>query len=429
MLKYNQENKPSAFGEKDGKFMFNIAAAQSGGPTAAINASLAGVFRKALKCPEIGRIYGSINGIEGMIQGDLVPLDSILTSEHDVELLKKTPSTVLGSCRYKIAEYDPEDSRTEAEYMKIIKTFEEYDIKAFFYIGGNDSMDTVMKLDRYCKAVGKDIKIIGVPKTIDNDLPMTDHTPGFGSAAKYVATTLQEIIRDSRVYSIQSITIVEIMGRNAGWLTASSCVLRANGEPAPHLIYVPEAFPNGFDMERFLDDAARMMRRYRAVIIAVSEGIVPTDRQYVKTGADAFGHTDNSGVAKYLEHRCAERFGCKVRSIELNVMQRCSSHIASLTDLDEAERIGSAAVDCALSGSSGRMMGYRRISNEPYRIEIVSFDVAEAANKEKFFPAEWITDDKCDVTTDALNYFLPLIQGEVTTEYRNGIPVHFRLNQ
>ena len=409
--------------------MFNIAVAQSGGPTSAINASLAGVFRQASKSPEIGKIYGSINGIEGMINGNLVPLDSILTSEHDVELLKKTPSTVLGSCRYKLAEYDPNDSRTESEYMRIINTFEEYDIKAFFYIGGNDSMDTVMKLDRYCRAVGKDVKIIGVPKTIDNDLPETDHTPGFGSAAKYVATTLQEIIRDSRVYSIQSITIVEIMGRNAGWLTASSCVLRANGEPAPHLIYVPEAFPNGFDMEHFLDDVARMMKRYRAVIIAVSEGIVPTDRQYVKTGADAFGHTDNSGVAKYLEHRCSERFGCKVRSIELNVMQRCSSHIASLTDLDESERIGSAAVDCALAGNSGRMMGFRRISSEPYRVEIVSYDVAQTANKEKYFPSEWITDDKCDVTTDALNYFLPLIQGEVTTEYRNGIPVHFRLNQ
>ncbi|MGN0638845.1 MAG: 6-phosphofructokinase [Huintestinicola sp.] len=409
--------------------MFNIAVAQSGGPTSAINASLAGVFRQASKSPEIGKIYGSINGIEGMINGNLVPLDSILTSEHDVELLKKTPSTVLGSCRYKLAGYDPNDSRTESEYMRIINTLEEYDIKAFFYIGGNDSMDTVMKLDRYCKAVGKDIKIIGVPKTIDNDLPETDHTPGFGSAAKYVATTLQEIIRDSRVYSIQSITIVEIMGRNAGWLTASSCVLRANGEPAPHLIYVPEAFPNGFDMEHFLDDVARMMKRYRAVIIAVSEGIVPTDRQYVKTGADAFGHTDNSGVAKYLEHRCSEKFGCKVRSIELNVMQRCSSHIASLTDLDESERIGSAAVDCALAGNSGRMMGFRRISSEPYRVEIVSFDVSQTANKEKYFPSEWITDDKCDVTPDALNYFLPLIQGEVTTEYRNGIPVHFRLNQ
>ena len=172
-----------------------------------------------------------------------------------------------------------------------------------------------------------------------------------------------------------------------------------------------------------------MMKRYRAVIIAVSEGIVPNERQYVKTGADAFGHTDNSGVAKYLEHRCAERFGCKVRSIELNVMQRCSSHIASLTDLNEAEQIGAAAVECALNGNSGRMMGFRRISSEPYRIEIVSFDVSEAANKEKYFPANWISADKSDVTTDALNYFLPLIQGEVQTEYRNGIPVHFRLNQ
>ncbi len=408
---------------------FNIAVAQSGGPTAAINASLAGVFLRASECPEIGKIYGSINGIEGMINGELTPLDSIITCDADAQLLKKTPSTVLGSCRYKLAAYDPNDSVTESEYMSIINTFEEYNIKAFFYIGGNDSMDTVMKLSSYCKAVGKDIKIIGVPKTIDNDLPGTDHTPGFGSAAKYVATTLQEIIRDSRVYSIQSITIVEIMGRNAGWLTASSCVLRANGEPAPHLIYVPEAFPNGFEMERFLDDVAQMMKRYRAVIIAVSEGIVPADRKYVKTGADAFGHTDNSGVAKYLEHCCSERFGCKVRSIELNVMQRCSSHIASLTDIEEAEKIGRAAVDCALEGNTGRMMGFRRISNEPYRIEIVSFDVADAANKEKYLPENWITPDRSGVTTDALNYFLPLIQGEVVTEYRNGIPVHFRLNQ
>ncbi len=408
---------------------FNIAIAQSGGPTAAINSSLAGVFRRAAQCPQIGKIYGSINGIEGMIGGELAPLDSILTSDYDIELLKKTPSTVLGSCRYKLAEYDPSDSVTESEYMNIVNTFEEYNIKAFFYIGGNDSMDTVMKLDRYCKAVGKDVKIIGIPKTIDNDLPCTDHSPGFGSAAKYVATTLQEIIRDSRVYSIQSITIVEIMGRNAGWLTASACSLRANGEPAPHLIYIPEAFPNGFDMERFLADTESMMKRYRAVIIAVSEGIVPTDRQYVKTGADAFGHTDNSGVAKYLERRCAERFGCKVRSIELNVMQRCSAHIASLTDIEESEKIGAAAVECALSGNSGRMMGFRRINSEPYRIEIVSFDVSEAANKEKFFPENWICASRNDVTADALNYFLPLIQGEVTTEYRNGIPVHFRLNQ
>ncbi len=407
----------------------NIAVAQSGGPTAAINATLAGVFERAFESEKIGHIYGSINGIEGMIKDDLVPLDSILTSEHDLDLLKKTPSTVLGSCRYKLAEYDPTDSVTETEYMNIMSTMEKHGIGAFFYIGGNDSMDTVNKLDRYIKSVGKDIKVIGVPKTIDNDLPLTDHTPGFGSAAKYVATTLQEIIRDSRVYSIQSITIVEIMGRNAGWLTASSCVLRANGEPAPHLIYVPEAFPDGFDMNKFFEDVDRMMKRYRAVIVAVSEGIVPSDRDYVKTGADAFGHTDNSGVAKYLEKCCAKRFGCKVRSIELNVMQRCSSHIASATDISESVRIGKAAVDCALAGDSGRMMCFRRISNEPYRVEVTSEDVALAANKEKFLPDNWITADRSDITMDALGYFLPLIRGEITPEYRNGIPIHFRLNQ
>jgi 6-phosphofructokinase 1 len=407
----------------------NIAVAQSGGPTAAINATLVGVFERAFESEKIGHIYGSINGIEGMIKDDLVPLDSILTSEHDLDLLKKTPSTVLGSCRYKLAEYDPTDSVTETEYMNIMSTMEKHGIGAFFYIGGNDSMDTVNKLDRYIKSVGKDIKVIGVPKTIDNDLPLTDHTPGFGSAAKYVATTLQEIIRDSRVYSIQSITIVEIMGRNAGWLTASSCVLRANGEPAPHLIYVPEAFPDGFDMNKFFEDVDRMMKRYRAVIVAVSEGIVPTDRDYVKTGADAFGHTDNSGVAKYLEKCCAKRFGCKVRSIELNVMQRCSSHIASATDINESVRIGKAAVDCALAGDSGRMMCFRRISNEPYRVEVTSEDVALAANKEKFLPDNWITADRSDITMDALGYFLPLIKGEITPEYRNGIPIHFRLNQ
>ncbi len=407
----------------------NIAIAQSGGPTAAINASLAGVYQRAVECGRIEHIYGSVNGIEGMINDELVSLENILTSEHDLDLLKKTPSTVLGSCRYKLAAYDPADSVSETEYMKIVGTLEAHDIGAFFYIGGNDSMDTVCKLDKYLRAVGKNIKVIGVPKTIDNDLPGTDHTPGFGSAAKYVATTMQEIIRDSRVYSIQSITIVEIMGRNAGWLTASSCVLRANGEPAPHLIYVPEAFTDGFDVEKFLSDVDRMMKRYRAVIVAVSEGVVPNEREYVKTGADAFGHTDNSGVAKYLERRCSERFGCKVRSIELNVMQRCSSHLASAVDIAESERVGAAAVDAALSGDSGRMMGFRRISNEPYRIEITSFDAEYSANKEKFFPEKWITADKSDITMDALGYFLPLIQGEVVPEYRNGIPVHFRLNQ
>ena len=403
----------------------NIAVAQSGGHTAAINASLAGVFRRAVERGETDRIYGAVNGIEGMINDELVRLDSILTSEYDIELLKRTPSTVLGSCRYRLEEYDPEDSVTETEYMNLISTFEKHDIGAFFYIGGNDSMYTVMKLDRYVKSVGKDIKIIGVPKTIDNDLIGTDHTPGFGSAAKYVATTLQEIIRDSRVYSIQSVTIVEIMGRTSGWLTASSCVLRANGEPAPHLIYVPEAYPDGLPVEKFLSDVAGMMKRYRAVTVAISEGVVPDAEDYEKAGED----DDTSGVAKYLERCCAERFGCKVRSIELGVMQRCSSHIASATDREESERIGRAAVNAALAGESGKMMAFRRISNEPYRVEIVTADAAAAADKERHLPENWICSDKSDITTDALGYFLPLIQGEVNPEYRNGIPVHFRLNQ
>ncbi len=402
----------------------NIAAAQSGGPTAAINSSLAGIFSKACEYPQVGSIFGSINGIEGIISDELCDMRKILTTPEDTELLKVTPSTVLGSCRYKL----PPNERQENVYIKIINTFERHNIGAFFYIGGNDSMDTVMKLDSYCKAVGKDIKIIGVPKTIDNDLPATDHTPGFGSAVKYVATTLQEILRDSRVYSVQSITIVEIMGREAGWLAASACVLRANGEPAPHLIYLPES---DFTIEKYLNDVAEAMKKYRAVVIAVSEGIKP-DRLPSSFGSeltDAFGHKYLSGIGKYLEKITADKFGCKVRSVELNVMQRCSSHIASLTDLNEAFDIGSAAVDAAVNGESGRMMAFKRLSNEPYRVEICSVPVEECANKEKMFPADWINSEGNNVTTDALNYFLPLICGEPVIPYRNGIPVHFRLNQ
>lgn len=407
--------------------MFNIAAAQSGGPTAAINSSLAGVFAQAAACPEIDCIYGSVNGIEGVIGDNAVDLRKILTSEYDRELLKKTPSTILGSCRYKLKNYTEDSS----DYEKIAAVFRKRNIKAFFYIGGNDSMDTVMKLDAYFKEVGIDIKMIGVPKTIDNDVMNTDHTPGFGSAAKYVATTLQEIIRDSRVYSIPSVTIVEIMGRNAGWLTASSCVLRANGEPAPHMIYLPEA---DFSIERFLNDIREAQKKYRAVIIAVSEGIKCHGEKYLSTGfsselTDVFGHKYLSGVGKYLENVTGANIGCKVRSVELNVMQRCGSHIASLTDINEAEEIGRAAVSASLRGESGKMMAFRRISNNPYRIDIVSSDIKNIANREKKFPVEWINNEGNNVTTDALNYFLPLIQGEPEIEFRNGIPVHFRLDQ
>ncbi len=401
--------------------MFNIAAAQSGGPTSAINSSLAGIFTEAMKQPEIDTVYGSINGIEGGLGGEFVDLGKILTSDYDIDLLMKTPSTVLGSCRFKLKDPREDDS----DYRKAAENLTKRGVKAFFYIGGNDSMDTVMKLDKWFRENGVDIKVIGVPKTIDNDVAETDHTPGFGSAAKYVAASLQEIIRDSRVYSIPSVTIVEIMGREAGWLAASSCVLRANGEPAPHMIYLPEA---DFSADKFISDIREAQKRYKAVIIAVSEGI-SIGEGFSSELTDAFGHKYLSGVGKYLEKIVGDNIGCKVRSIELNVMQRCSSHIASLTDITEAREIGEAAVRAAVSGESGVMMIFRRISNNPYRVEIVTSSVDGVANKERLFPAEWINADGNNVTVDALNYFLPLIQGEPEIEYRNGIPVHFRLNQ
>ena len=401
--------------------MFNIAVAQSGGPTAAINASLTGVFNGAEQEKEVDEIYGAENGIEGILGDRLLNLRSILMDDHDKQLLMTTPSTILGSCRFKLKDWHEDES----DYLRITEVFNRHNIRAFFYIGGNDSMDTVMKLNSYFVAKDIRIKVVGVPKTIDNDVTETDHTPGIGSAAKYVACSLQEIIRDSRVYSIPSVTIVEIMGRDAGWLAASSCVLRANGEPAPHLIYLPEG---EFSPEKYLEDVRKAQLRYKAVIVAVSEGI--TAGGVTSEVVDAFGHKYLSGVGKWLEGYTKEHIGCKVRSIELNVMQRCSSHIASLTDLNEAERIGRGAIKAALTyGESGVMMAFRRISNNPYRVEIVTADISKIANQEKKFPREWINPEGNNVTVDALNYFLPLIQGEPQLEFRNGIPVHFRLDQ
>lgn len=403
--------------------MFNIAIAQSGGPTAAINATLAGVFARAEKTEEVDEIYGALNGIEGIINDHLINLRHIIMNEEDKDLLMKTPSTILGSCRYKLPSLEEDD----LQYKTIVENLQKHHVKVFFYIGGNDSMDTVMKLDVYLKREQIDICVVGVPKTIDNDLMETDHTPGFGSAAKYVAISLQEIIRDSRVYSIPSVTIVEIMGRDAGWLAASSCVLRANGEPAPHLIYLPEST---FTLEQYIQDVKNAMTRYKAVIIAVSEGVTFPDAGSEEQAKDAFGHTQNAGIGKKLEEYTAKHFQCKVRSIELNVMQRCSSHAASLTDLEESERIGGAAAEFGIEyHQSGIMAAFKRISNNPYRVEIIPCPVQDVANKEKKFPVEWISPEGNNVTVDALNYFLPLIKGEPVLKYKNGIPMHFRIDQ
>ncbi|MCR5718522.1 MAG: 6-phosphofructokinase [Oscillospiraceae bacterium] len=400
----------------------NIAIAQSGGPTCAINASLVGVFRQGLLTEKIDAIFGSVNGIEGMIGDELINLKSILRTNEDLELLRQTPSTMLGSCRYKLpdAETDP------TVYEKILHTLQTHRIDIMIYIGGNDSMDTVVKLSSYLKKNGSDIRVIGVPKTIDNDLPITDHTPGFGSAAKYVAVTVQEIIRDSSVYSIPSVTIIEIMGRHSGWLTASSCLLRVNDEEAPHLIYLPEA---DFSAERFIEDVRREMAKHKAVVVAVSEG-VSVDAEGLEafqSGAtDVFGHKYLSGIGKYLERLVVDKIGCKVRSVELNVMQRCSTHICSKTDLDEAEEIGQAGLRAALDGHTGMMMYFRRVSNAPYAVTIEMTDAGNVANMEKKFPSEWITPDGNQVTDAAIPYFIPLIQGEVDICMKNGLPVHFQ---
>lgn len=401
--------------------MINIAVAQSGGPTCAINASLVGVFRESLKVSEIDAIFGSVNGIEGIIDNHLVDLKSMILTNNDMELLKQTPSTVLGSCRYKLPDWHDD----EEVYKKITETLKQRNIGAFLYIGGNDSMDTVNKLSEYFAETGVDVKVIGIPKTIDNDLCITDHTPGFGSAAKYVATTMHEITRDSIVYSIPSVTIVEIMGRHAGWLTASSAVLHAMGETAPHLVYVPEA---DFTLEGFLADVRQEMSKHKAVIIAVSEGIeVP---EGVQSGVvDNFGHKYLSGIGKYLEDVVRTEIGCKVRSIELNVMQRCSSHICSKTDIDEAEAIGAAGVRCALEGETGKVMVFRRIEDVPYTAVIETADAKDIANNEKFLPKKYINSAGNNIRDFALGYFLPLIQGDLNLITENGIPKHFAIHE
>ena len=399
----------------------NIVVAQSGGPTCAINASLLGVFRHATKYEEIGTVYGSVNGIEGLIFDNLVNLCDVISDDDDVELIRQTPSTVLGSCRYKLPEFTADSS----VYETITTNLKKYDIGAFFYIGGNDSMDTVMKLDGYFKANNIDIKAIGIPKTIDNDLPITDHTPGFGSAAKYVATTMQEIIRDSSVYSAKSVTIVEIMGRDTGWLTASSAILRQNGEVAPHLIYLPEV---PFSVKKFLDDVREAQQKHYAVIVAVSEGVSLDADDFQSGKVDNFGHKYLSGVGKALEKIVSQEIGCKVRSIELNVMQRCSSHLSSKRDITEAERIGGAAVKAALDGFSGRMMVYKRVRNHPYNIRIEHVDVREVANKVKYFPLQWINETHNNVTEEAIEYCMPLIQGEQNFRMKNGLPQHYVLH-
>lgn len=393
---------------------YNILAAQSGGPTAAINATLAGIIEEAGKSDKTDKIYGAVHGIEGVFNNNIVELNDVNT-----ELLKQTPAAYLGSCRNKL----PEPSEDEPIYEKVFSFFREHNIKYFLYIGGNDSMDTVVKLSEYAQNTGEDVKIIGVPKTIDNDLNITDHTPGFGSAAKFIASTVHGIVKDSQVYYLKSVTIVEIMGRNAGWLTAAAALARTDEEHAPHLIYLPES---PFSKDKFIADIRELFDKgVNNVIAAVSEGIRDEDGSFVsedKTGAfDAFGHTSLSGAGKFLENYVKSKIGCKVRSIELNVCQRCAGYMLSETDISESVRIGSEAVKTALSGGTGKMMAFLRVSDSPYSVEIKAVDVSKIANAEKKVDKSYIINGN-DVSDKLVNYLRPLIMGEVNLRYKDGIP-------
>ena len=397
----------------------NVIVGQSGGPTAVINASLAGVYKTA-KDMGADTIYGMRYGIQGLLEKKIVDLGEKIRNDMDVELLKRTPASFLGSCRYKL----PESSQDKAIYEKIFAILEELEITAFFYIGGNDSMDTVLKLSDYAAKINSDIRIIGIPKTIDNDLCMIDHTPGFGSAAKYIASTMLEVAHDTFIYAVKSVTIVEIMGRDAGWLTAASALVRNEYNTAPHFVYLPEV---AFNKENFLNDIREKLKTLNNVIVAVSEGIRDENGDYItasKAVADQFGHQQLSGAGKALEFLVKENIGVKVRSVEVNVLQRCAAHMASKTDLDEAFALGEKAVSLAEEGETATMVTLTRTSNTPYTVTYGHAPIRGIANEAKSIPREWINEAGNDIMPQLQEYLLPLIQGEVTNEYKDGVPVY-----
>lgn len=413
----------------------NAIVGQSGGPTAAINATLCGIIRGMLNYAPTQRLYGMSNGIQGLADGRVIDLtehftrtDGQTADEDALRTLAHTPAAALGSCRKKLP--DPNDTANDETYERLLAQFRERNIRTFFYIGGNDSMDTVSKLSTYTKRVGYPLTVIGVPKTIDNDLDGTDHTPGFGSAAKFVATTMQEILLDCAVYTVPAVTIVEIMGRDAGWLAAASAIGQATGGLAPDYVYLPE---RPFSRERFLTDVRAALDRHPNVVIAVSEGIRYADNTpagaSVQSGGqatDAFGHSALAGAGKALEFAVKTEIGCKVRSIELNLPQRCAGHLLSATDIDESLRIGAGAVKAAAEGITGVMMTIRRISTEPYISEIAHTAVSSVANAVRRVPDHYINSEGNHVTRACCEYLAPLIVGETPPDYRNGLPTFFR---
>ncbi len=404
------------------KMKGNLIIGQSGGPTAVINASVAGIISGALKQGFDGEILGMVNGIEGLLKENFIDLKERFSDPLKREALINTPSAYLGSCRFKM----PAPEADLSLYEKVYEIIKKHSIRYFLYIGGNDSMDTVYRLSEYFKEKDYEISIVGVPKSIDNDLAGTDHCPGYGSAAKFIASSIREMAIDTSVYDLKSVLIVEIMGRNAGWLTASSVLARTEGVTAPDLIYLPEI---DFSPERFLSDIGEKLKKKNTVIVAVSEGIKGADGKYVcdslSSGAiDNFGHKYLSGAGKVLENLVRERLGVKARAVELNVLQRCAGHLKSGCDVSETLKNGEDAFSAALSGVTGMMMGYVRVSDKPYSVKSVPEDIKNAANAEKVIPKEWITSEGNDVTDEFIKYAAPLIEGEYHPEFSGGLPVY-----
>lgn len=407
----------------------NIIVGQSGGPTSVINSSLAGVYKTA-KERGFNKVYGMLHGIQGFLDEQYVDLSTQIHTDMELELLKRTPSAFLGSCRYKL----PEIHENPAIYEKIFNILDKLDIEAFIYIGGNDSMDTIKKLSDYAIVKGHDQKFLGVPKTIDNDLALTDHTPGFGSAAKYIAASTKEVIRDALglTYNKEMITIIEVMGRNAGWLTGATALSRTEECDGPDLIYLPEI---PFDIDKFLKKVKELLKKKHSIVIAVSEGIKLSDGRYVcelsggPDYVDAFGHKQLQGTAAYLAGFLGAEIGCKTRSIEFSTLQRSASHMASRVDINEAFMVGGAAVKAADEGDTGKMVVIDRVSDDPYMSAAGIYDVHRIANNEKLVPRNWVNKEGNYITQEFINYIEPLIQGDYQPFMVNGLPQHLVLKR
>jgi len=407
----------------------NIVVGQSGGPTAVINSSLAGVISAAREAG-FDKIYGMHHGIEGFLKEDLVDIDEFVKDKSDIELLKRTPSAFLGSCRYKL----PKIEGNEEVYDKIFEIIEKNHIDCFFYIGGNDSMDTIKMLSDYAAMKGKKQKFMGVPKTIDNDLPITDHTPGYGSAAKYIATSMKEVIRDNSSFGAEkpTVTIVEVMGRHAGWLTATTALSRCEDCEGPDMIYLPEV---DFEVDDFMARVKKLAKEKSSVVIAVSEGIKMADGRFVceiaagEGTVDAFGHKELSGCAGVLANKVKEELGYKTRAIELSTLQRAATHLASLTDINEAFTCGYLAAQAANEGKTGMMVTIEVTCREPYATEYNIYDIHEIANVERHVPADWIVDGGTNISDEYVKYARPLIMGELQPLMVDGLPRHLVRNK